>query len=182
MLVVLVAGSSRNQKAHYDEEGTGNQSLGGAVSNHALSPRLVAVMAVPLAAALACASHGPKDTTSSSPRYSTDTSTVLNTDGKSLQDLFGNRFPGVTVSQAPGGGLHIKIRGGSNTFYGSDDPLIVVDETPLPQITGGIVDLNPNDIAKIEVLKNPADIGIYGIRGGNGVVKITTKRPGRPPS
>jgi TonB-dependent SusC/RagA subfamily outer membrane receptor len=37
----------------------------------------------------------------------------------------------------------------------------------------------PQDIEKIEVLKNPADIAVYGMRGGNGVIKITTKRPGR---
>ncbi|MDQ3519406.1 MAG: TonB-dependent receptor plug domain-containing protein, partial [Gemmatimonadota bacterium] len=75
--------------------------------------------------------------------------------------------------------LQIRIRGGSNTFYGSDEPLFVVDDTPLPAGSGGIVFLNPNDIQKIEVLKNPADVGLYGIRGGNGVVKITTKKPGR---
>ena len=40
--------------------------------------------------------------------------------------------------------------------------------------------LNPHDIQKIEVLKNPADVGLYGIRGGNGVIRITTKTPGGP--
>jgi TonB-dependent SusC/RagA subfamily outer membrane receptor len=55
----------------------------------------------------------------------------------------------------------------------------VVDETPLPAGSGGIVYLNPYDIEKIEVLKNPADVGVYGIRGGNGVIRITTKRPRR---
>ena len=41
----------------------------------------------------------------------------------------------------------------------------------------GIVFLSPHDIEKIEVLKNPADVALYGMRGGNGVIKITTKKP-----
>jgi TonB-dependent SusC/RagA subfamily outer membrane receptor len=147
------------------------------MSNHTLSPRaLVALVGVPLATSLACASGGPKDTRPSSPQQSTDTSSVANADGKSMEDLFVGRFPGVTVSRTTGGGLQIRIRGGSNTFYGSDEPLYVVDDTPLAPGSGGILFLNPYDIQKIEVLKNPADIAMYGIRGGNGVVKITTKR------
>lgn len=39
--------------------------------------------------------------------------------------------------------------------------------------------LNPYDISKIEVLKNPQDTGIYGLRGANGVIRITTLRPGQ---
>ena len=95
-----------------------------------------------------------------------------------MEDLFASRFPGVVVTRADGGGLQIRIRGGDNTFYGSNEPLIVVDDTPLAP-NRGVVFLNPHDIQRIEVLKNPADIGIYGIRGGSGVVKITTLKPGR---
>lgn len=95
-----------------------------------------------------------------------------------IENLFAGRFPGVSVTRADGGGLQIRIRGGSNTFYGSDEPLYVVDDTPLPSGSGGIVFLNPYDIQKIEVLKNPADTGLYGIRGANGVIRITTKKPG----
>ena len=95
-----------------------------------------------------------------------------------MEDLFAGRFPGVSVQRAEGGGLLILIRGGSNSFYGSSEPLYVVDDTPLGPGHNGIVFLNPNDIAKIEVLKNPSDVGIYGVRGGNGVIKITTKKPG----
>jgi TonB-dependent SusC/RagA subfamily outer membrane receptor len=55
-----------------------------------------------------------------------------------------------------------------------------VDETPISPGAGGIVFLNQYDIERIEVLKNPADVAIYGMRGANGVVRITTTRPGRP--
>jgi TonB-dependent SusC/RagA subfamily outer membrane receptor len=85
------------------------------------------------------------------------------------------------VTNAEGGGIHIRIRGGNSSFSGSDEPLYVVDDVPLSPGSGGILFLNPYDIQKIEVLKNPADVGIYGVRGGNGVIKITTKRPGGRP-
>lgn len=148
------------------------------MSNHPLSPRaLRALVAVPLATGLACASGGPKDTSASRPHPSADSTTLANVDGKSMEDLFVGRFPGVTVSRTNGGGLQIRIRGGANSFYGSSEPLYVVDDTPLPPGSGGIVFLSVNDIQKIEVLKNPADVALYGIRGGNGVIKITTKRP-----
>ena len=146
------------------------------MSNHLLSQR--ALVAVSLATTFACASGGAKDTRPSRSEYSADTSSIAD-DGKSMEDIFAVRFPGVTVSRTSGGGLKIRIRGGSNSVYGSDEPLFVVDGTPLSPGSGGIVFLSPNDIEKIEVLKNPADIALYGIRGGNGVIKITTKRPGR---
>ncbi len=147
------------------------------MSNHLSHRAFAALAVVSLAASLGCASHGPKDPTALSPDYSDSPS--ANNDGKSMEDLFAGRFPGVTVQRAEGGGLQILIRGGSNTFYGSNEPLYVVDETPLGPGHNGVVFLNPNDIAKIEVLKNPSDTGIYGVRGGNGVIKITTKKPGR---
>lgn len=107
-----------------------------------------------------------------------DTSSVAIGGGKSIERLFAGRFAGVTVSAAAGGGLQIRIRGGSNSFMSGEEPLYVVDGTPLPQGTGGIVHLNPYDIEKIEILKDAPDTALYGVRGGNGVIRITTKRPG----
>ena len=81
---------------------------------------------------------------------------------------------GVQVQQssfAPGGGINITIRGG-NSINTSNAPLYVVD--------GFISDngnlINPNDIEDIEVLKDASATAIYGSRGGNGVVLITTKK------
>ena len=150
------------------------------VSKHPVSSRaFAAIVILPLVLSTACASHGAKDTESPRPVYAPDAATVGRTDGKSVEDLFAGRFAGVTVSQTASGGLQIRIRGGSTSFYGSDEPLFVVDGTPLTPGSGGIIYLEPSEIQKIEVLKNPADVAIYGIRGGNGVVKITTKRAGR---
>ena len=150
------------------------------MSNHHPSPRaLAAILIVPLSTLLACASRGTQATGPIAGPPASDTLAVANADGKTLENLFAARFPGVSVTRADGGGLQIRIRGGSGTFYGSDEPLYVVDDTPLPAGTGGIVFLNPHDIEKIEVLKNPVDTGLYGVRGANGVIKITTRRPGK---
>lgn len=108
-----------------------------------------------------------------------DTASVAIGGGKTIERLFAGRFPGVSVTPASNGGLAIRIRGGATSFTGGDEPLYIVDGTPLPQNTGGVVYLNPYDIEKIEVLKNPADVGVYGARGANGVVRITTTRPRR---
>jgi TonB-dependent SusC/RagA subfamily outer membrane receptor len=135
---------------------------------------LLAIVALPLS--LAC-HPGGEPRPRPEPRLVGDSGSVGNTDGRSMEDLFAGRFPGVSVTRADGGGLQLRIRGGSNTFYGSNEPLVVVDGTPLPPGTNGIVYLNPRDIQRIEVLKNPADTAIYGIRGGNGVIRITTTRP-----
>ena len=80
---------------------------------------------------------------------------------------------GVTVlpqSGAPGAGAKIRIRGaGSN---GNSDPIYVIDGMR----TSNIDFLDPNDIEKMEILKDAASAAIYGADGGNGVVMITTKK------
>ena len=83
------------------------------------------------------------------------------------------RTSGVSVIQssgAPGSGSIIRVRGVSS--INGSDPLFVVDGVV---IGGGIDYLNPNDIESIEVLKDAASAAIYGARGANGVVLVTTK-------
>jgi TonB-dependent SusC/RagA subfamily outer membrane receptor len=58
--------------------------------------------------------------------------------------------------------------------------LFVIDDIPVEAGPGGaLMGVNPYDIDTIRVLKNPADIGIYGVRGANGVILIRTKRTTR---
>jgi TonB-dependent SusC/RagA subfamily outer membrane receptor len=98
--------------------------------------------------------------------------------GEPIEKLLQAKVPGLIVSRTPDGGIAIQIRGPSS-FYGSNEPLYVVDEVPFqPGPGGSLRGINPHDIESIKVLKNPADIGIYGMRGANGVIVITTKRPG----
>ncbi len=100
---------------------------------------------------------------------------------------------GVNIVQntgVPGGGYDIQIRG-RNSINGVSDPLFIVDGVPYSsqslesssvsgQITGGNTSplnaINPNDIESIEVLKDGDATAIYGSRGANGVVLITTKK------
>ena len=88
------------------------------------------------------------------------------------EELFIGRFPGVQVLRTPQG-LSVRIRGSA---VGSGEPLYVLDGTPLENVAGGLVTLNPSDIAKIEVLKDIAATASYGVRAANGVILITTKR------
>jgi TonB-linked SusC/RagA family outer membrane protein len=92
-----------------------------------------------------------------------------------LQALSG-RAPGVQVIQntgSPGGAVSIRIRG-TNSVQGSNEPLYVVDGFPMSGSNPTI--LNNTDIESIEVLKDASATAIYGSRGANGVVLITTKQ------
>lgn len=83
--------------------------------------------------------------------------------------------PGVEVLQSsgqPGASLNVRVRGG-NSILGGNEPLYVVDGFPL---SGSLDMLNPNDIQSIEVLKDASATAIYGSRGANGVVMVTTKK------
>lgn len=82
---------------------------------------------------------------------------------------------GVQVNQAsgqPGEAMVIKIRG-TNSINASNAPLYVVDGMPVDNVTA---QLNPDDIERVEVLKDASSIAIYGSRGANGVIMITTKK------
>ncbi len=93
--------------------------------------------------------------------------------GRLDQALMG-KLAGVQVQQlsgAPGRALSIKVRGTSSINY-SNAPLYVVDGYP---VDGDLSTVNMNDIESIEVLKDAASAAIYGSRGSNGVILITTK-------
>ena len=92
------------------------------------------------------------------------------------------RVAGVSVtnnSGAPGGAVKIRIRG-ANSVNASNDPLYVVDGIALSSI--GLADVNVNDIESMEVLKDASATAVYGSRGANGVILITTRsgKSGKP--
>src|SRR5213595_3438649 len=78
----------------------------------------------------------------------------------------------ITTGNKPGDGISIRVRG-ERSLTASNDPLYVLDGIPM---SGGIGDLNPNDIESIEVLKDASATAIYGSRGASGVVLITTRQ------
>ena len=96
--------------------------------------------------------------------------------GQPIEEILKDRVAGVTVTQGQGG-LVVRIRGVSS-FYGNNDPLYVLDDVPITPGPGGVLrGISPYDIESINVLKDPADTAIYGVRGANGVIVIRTKRP-----
>jgi TonB-linked SusC/RagA family outer membrane protein len=114
----------------------------------------------------------------------------------SIEQMMQGRVSGVQITQNTGGlggGMSFNIRG-ANSITGSNQPLVVIDGYPVesgiieintgseanfsgdvPSINA-LASLNPNDIASIEILKDASSTAIYGSRGANGVVMITTKR------
>ena len=97
-----------------------------------------------------------------------------------IEKVLQGRVAGVNVSRTPDGGIAVRIRGGSS-FLGNNEPLYVVDGTPVsPGPSGSLQGINPYDIESIEVLKDAASTAMYGARGANGVIVIKTKRARKP--
>ena len=106
----------------------------------------------------------------------------------SVEQLIQGQVAGVVINESsePGGGISVSIRG-ANSLLGGTQPLYVVDGIPIDPISdaqgnsssgkeqSSLSFLNPNDIEKIEVLKDAAATAVYGARGANGVVIVTTK-------
>lgn len=99
------------------------------------------------------------------------------------QDMMQGKIAGVNVTSAsgtPGAGAQIRIRGGSS-LNASNDPLIVIDGLAMDNsgvqgLSNPLSMVNPNDIETFTVLKDASATAIYGSRGSNGVIIITTKK------
>lgn len=106
---------------------------------------------------------------------------ILKVNPTSIQDALKGRVSGVQfVSNdgSPGGGMTIRIRG-QNSLTAGSQPLFVIDGFPLAQdddpTYNPLADINPSDIASVEILKDASATAIYGAAGANGVVMVTTK-------
>ena len=114
-----------------------------------------------------------KDLTGSVSSVSADDMVMGGTVSNAALALQG-KTAGVQVSQtskAPGGSISVRVRG-SNSISSTNEPLYVVDGFPSSE---GL-NINPNDIESMQILKDASATAIYGARGANGVVLITTKR------
>lgn len=116
-------------------------------------------------------------------RKSDVTGSISNINAKTLKEVPSQNFTqalqgrvaGVEInrtSSRPGSEQQIRIRG-TRSLNASNDPLIVLDGIPFP---GNISDINPNDIKTIDILKDASSTAIYGSRGANGVILITTNK------
>jgi TonB-dependent SusC/RagA subfamily outer membrane receptor len=94
-----------------------------------------------------------------------------------VESMLESRFAGVRATKNADGSLSLRIRG-VTSFYGNSEPLFVVDGVPRREGHGGrLAGISPYDIESIEVLKGPPETTLYGVRGANGVILITTVRP-----
>ena len=96
--------------------------------------------------------------------------------GRSLVNLLQGRLPGLLVEPALSGGVSMRVRGGGGDFGAS--PLVVVDGDPLPAGTAlesFLAAINPDDVVRVDVLKDVSSTAIYGTRGSSGVVLITLR-------
>ena len=98
-----------------------------------------------------------------------------------VEELLEGRSAGVQVIRLPSGGISVQIRG-RGSIHGDTEPLYVVDGMPVQVTTGhGLSWLNPGDVERIDILKDAGATAMYGVRGANGVVVITTRHGHRPP-
>jgi TonB-linked SusC/RagA family outer membrane protein len=93
-----------------------------------------------------------------------------------LQQALQGRASGLEIqrtSSRPGAGAQIRIRG-ERSIAGSNEPLLVLDGIPFEG--GNLNDINPDEVASVEILKDASATAIYGSRGANGVLLVTTRR------
>lgn len=111
------------------------------------------------------------------------TGSIASVGGDKLQEMpstnityaLQNRVAGVDMTQTssqPGATMQIRIRG-TRSLTASNDPLVVLDGIPF---MGNLSDINPGDIKSMDILKDASSTAIYGSRGANGVILITTNR------
>jgi TonB-dependent SusC/RagA subfamily outer membrane receptor len=140
-------------------------------------PRVAFSVCVLLALPAACSTGNPRFDPAAQPTATT--ADMERNPGEPIEKTLQAKDPSLQVSRTADGGLALQIRGMSS-FSANTAPLFVVDGAPFePGPMGALIGVNPYDIETIKVLKNPADIGVYGMRGANGVIVITTKRPGK---
>jgi len=94
-----------------------------------------------------------------------------------IEELIEGRASGVRVLRSQDGSFRLQIRGVSSPA-GHNDPLVVIDGTPTTELRPGsaLASLNPQDVVRIDVLKDAASTAFYGMRGANGVIVITTRQ------
>jgi TonB-dependent SusC/RagA subfamily outer membrane receptor len=130
--------------------------------SRALLARVAGILTWPAFMALGACVHTPRVADAPPPER-------VNVSNRGVRNL-----PGVAISRTPTGGFGMRIISG---LVRHGEPLYVVDDTPIPvDPSRGIDWFQLEDIAQIRVLKDPAEIAVYGPPGINGVILITTKR------
>ena len=94
-----------------------------------------------------------------------------------VEEMLLGRVAGVQVVRTADGDFTVRVRG-AHSFNGNDEPLLVVDGMQIPArgLRRALSGIAPQDVARIEVLKDAGATAAYGSLGANGVIVITTKR------
>jgi TonB-dependent SusC/RagA subfamily outer membrane receptor len=88
--------------------------------------------------------------------------------------------PGLNITRTANGEIAVQLLRGPSSFYSSNGPLFLIDDVPYtPGPSGALVGINPYDIESIKALTKPDETAMYGVRGANGVIVITLKKPGK---
>ncbi len=93
-------------------------------------------------------------------------------------DMLRGKAPGVQIIEISPGQMEVRIRGLNQSFQGGgQEPLVIVDGAASGRPAGqALLALNPDDVQRIEVLKDVGSTSVYGTRGANGVILVTTRR------
>ena len=141
--------------------------------------RIEAGIAAALAAACGGTTARPPATTTNTGAVTTVVPTETDARVSRVEDLL-RGVAGLEVTPLPNGSYRLRIRGQRSIRDnpGDDDPLLVIDGIPVSSasMSSALAGLAPSDVARIEVLKDAAATSVYGSRGANGVIVITTKR------
>jgi len=125
---------------------------------------------------IGCASHQQGGVAATTPPREADSSS---TTVKDPFDLLRSRSPGLMVTRAADGSVAVQLIQPPVSVNSAGEPLYIVDDVPFrPGPGGALTGISPYDIVSIQALRRPEEIGIYGMRGANGVIVIKTKKPG----
>ena len=146
------------------------------------TPRIL-LSALALSATVACGGSGGSGTRTPSPEprpidagaNAVSGEDMRATNVQSIEEYLNGRVPGLQAVRDQAGRLSLRIRGNASA---ESEPLLVIDGTQVQQGGNGdaLRNLNPRDIARIEVLKDASQTAMYGSRGANGVVIIRLRK------
>lgn len=93
-----------------------------------------------------------------------------------IEEWLTGRVAGLQITRRPDGSFSLRIRG-TNSLSGNNEPLLVIDGTTVPPtvVSSALASLSPREVDRVEVLKDAGSTAIYGSRGANGVIVITTR-------
>ena len=91
-----------------------------------------------------------------------------------IEQVLAGKVPGLSVQRRADGSYAVRLRGARAP--GGGDPLILLDGVPLSGPAGrSLADIDPQQVQEVEVIKDAASLSLYGTRGANGVIAITTR-------